>query len=104
MIEIQLVDGDERATRFIHVQDGIAHTCDTDLGFDIDVLIRSTIKTMTRVWYGELDLNMAIESGQIKVNAAPAFTRRIGRWLRISSFTTDNPQFGLAQADTPHGN
>lgn len=103
VIEMQLADGGDSATGFIHVQGGTASTCDTRLGFDTDVLIRSTIKTMTRIWYGELDMNAAIESGQMKVVAAPAFSRRISRWLRISSFTTDDPQIRLVQTNSPAG-
>lgn len=103
VIEMQLADGGDGATGFIHVQGGTASTCDTRLGFDTDVLIRSTIKTMTRIWYGELDMNAAIESGQMKVVAAPAFSRRISRWLRISSFTTDDPQIRLVQTNSPAG-
>jgi DNA-binding HxlR family transcriptional regulator len=100
VIEMQLADGRESATGFIHVQEGTASTCDTRLGFDTDVLIRSTIKTMTRIWYGELDMHAAIESGQMKVVAVPAFSRRISRWLRISSFTTDDPQIRPVQANS----
>jgi len=103
VIEMQLADGGDSATGFIHVQGGTASTCDTRLGFDTDVLIRSTIKAMTRIWYGELDMNAAIESGQMKVVAAPAFSRRISRWLRISSFTTDDPQIRLVQTNSPAG-
>ena len=103
VIEMQLADGGDSATGFIHVQGGTASTCDTRLGFDTDVLIRSTIKTMTRIWYGELDMNAAIQSGQMKVVAAPAFSRRISRWLRISSFTTDDPQIRLVQTNSPAG-
>jgi len=103
VIEMQLADGGDSATGFIHVQGGTTSTCDTRLGFDTDVLIRSTIKTMTRIWYGELDMNAAIESGQMKVVAAPAFSRRISRWLRMSSFTTDDPQIRPVQANSPAG-
>lgn len=103
VIEMQLADGGDSATGFIHVQGGTASTCDTRLGFDTDVLIKSTIKAMTRIWYGELDMNAAIESGQMKVVAAPAFSRRISRWLRISSFTTDDPQIRPVQANSPAG-
>jgi len=103
VIEMQLADGGDSATGFIHVQGGTASTCDTRLGFDTDVLIRSTIKIMTRIWYGELDMNAAIQSGQMKVVAAPAFSRRISRWLRISSFTTDDPQIRPVQANSPAG-
>jgi DNA-binding HxlR family transcriptional regulator len=101
VIEMRFTDGGGQLKGFIHVQGESASTCDTGLGFDTDVLIQSTIQTMTRVWYGELDINAAIASRQVKVDAAPAFSRRIGRWLGISSFTTDNPRIVPCNAKHP---
>ena len=94
VIQMSFDEGKEQAGGYIHVQNGAVRICDTDLGFDTDVIIRSTIHAMTRIWYGELEIPAAIESKQMKVDAAPLYTRRIGRWLGISSFTTDNPRFG----------
>ena len=34
------------------------------------------------------------ESGNLVVKAAPVYTRRISKWLGISSFTTDSPRVG----------
>ena len=87
-------EGRESTTGYIHVRDGGVQTCDTNLGFDTDVLIRASIRNLTRVWYGELDITAAVESGEVRVDAAPIYTRRIGRWMGVSSFTTDNPNLG----------
>lgn len=95
-IRFELTDVGESPVRYIHVRDGKIQVCDTDLGFETDVYITSTLDTMTRVWYGELDMAAAIEDGRMKVDAAPVYRRRIRRWLRISSFTTDNPSFATA--------
>jgi len=91
VIRINLTDVEESPTRYIHVQKGKIQVCDTDLGFDVDVYITSMLPVMTRVWYGELDMNAAIENGQLTVEAAPVYSRQIKRWLGISTFTTDNP-------------
>jgi DNA-binding HxlR family transcriptional regulator len=93
-IQFEFEEPGNRATGFIHVRDAKVQTCDTDLGFDTDVLIRSTIRTLTKIWYGELGVDAAIESGQMTVDAAPIYRRRIGRWLGISSFVTGNPSIG----------
>jgi DNA-binding HxlR family transcriptional regulator len=82
---------EESPTRYIHVQNGVTQVCDTDLGFEVDVYIKSTLKIMTSIWYGETDMCSAIEDGRMNVVAAPVYTRRITRWLGISSFTTDHP-------------
>ena len=94
VVQIEFEDAGKEACGYIHVREGNVQTCDTNLGFDTDVLIRSTIPALTKVWYGELDINAAIRSDQVKVDAAPVYARHISRWLGISSFTTDNPRFG----------
>ena len=94
VIEIQFEEGAESTAGFIHVRDSEVQVCDTNLGFDTDVLIRSTIQDLTKVWYGEIPIRAAIDAGKVRLDAAPIYTRRIGKWLGISSFTTDNPSFG----------
>jgi len=93
-IQFHLTDVDQTPSRYIHVREGKVEVCDTDLGFETDVYIAATLNLMTRIWYGEVDMGMAIESGKMKVSAAPIYLRHITRWLKISSFTTDNPRIG----------
>lgn len=90
-IQFDLTDVEESPTRYVHVRDGRVQVCDTDLGFETDVYIVSTLDLMTRIWYGEIDIENAVESGRMKVSAPPVYRRHLTRWLRISSFTTDNP-------------
>jgi len=92
-IQLNLTDVEDSPRRYIHVRDGEVEVCDTDLGFETDVYITSTLDLMTRIWYGEVEMTQAIETGRMKVVAAPVYSRHITRWLRISSFTTDNPSF-----------
>jgi len=94
VIEIRFDEGKDSAVGFIHVRDSEVQTCDTNLGFDTDVLIRSTIRNLTKIWYGEIPIDSAVESGSVQVDAAPIYLRHIRKWLGISSFTTDNPSFG----------
>lgn len=92
VIEFNLTDVRESPKRYIHVQNALPQVCDQNLGFDIDVHITSTLQDMTKIWYGELDMHQAMERGLMRVSAAPVYLRHIGRWLQISSFTTDNPR------------
>lgn len=94
VIEIRFDEGRDGTVGFVHVRNGTIQLCDTNLGFDTDILIRSTIQDMTKVWYGETSISSAIESGRMKLQAAPIYSRRVGKWLGISSFTTDSPSFG----------
>ena len=79
--------------RFINVRDGVASDCSQDLGFEVDVYITGTLSALTRVWYGEIVIERAMDTGLVTVVAPPVYLRRIGRWLGISTFATGNPEF-----------
>ena len=96
VIEFTFADVEDSPKRYIRIEKEACEVCDTSLGFEIDVYIQSTVPTLTRVWYGELDILSAIDDGLVKVSAAPVYLRNIRRWLRISSFTTDNPRISPA--------
>lgn len=90
-ILLNLTDVGESPMHYIHVRDRKIQVCDGDLGFEVDVHITSTLDVMTRIWYGEIDMAKAMRDRRMKVDAAPVYLQHIGRWLRISSFTSDNP-------------
>jgi len=100
-IRFDLADVRESPIHYIHVHDGKVEVCDTDLGFDADVHITSTLDVMTRIWYGEVDIAKAMRDRRMKVDAPPVYCRRIARWLRISSFTGDNPVITAVSAGSP---
>ena len=93
IIQFNLTDMEGSPKRYVNVRNGVAQECSQDLGFDVDIYITASVRTLTKVWYGELDIRQAMEEGSAKVVAPPAFLRTIRRWLGISSFTTDNPSF-----------
>lgn len=92
-IRFDLTDVVDSPVHYVHVRSGKTQVCDTDLGFEVDVIITSSVPVMTRVWYGELDMAAAMKDGRMQIKAAPVYVRSIRRWLRISSFTTDTPAF-----------
>jgi len=92
-IRFNFTDVKESPTRYIHVRNDQVQVCETDLGFETSVDITSTLNLMTRIWYGEIDMENAIKNEHMTASAAPVYLRHIKRWLRISSFTTDNASF-----------
>jgi len=91
VIRFDLAEMRDTPTQFIRVQDGKIQVCDQDMGFEVHVVIESTLRVLTGVWYGEIDIGDAMAEGTVKVHAAPVYTRRIRRWLGISSFTKAEP-------------
>ena len=98
-VQFNFTDNPESPKQYINVHNGQAQFCSQNLGFEIDVYITTTVKDMTKVWYGELAMSKAIEDEIMIVVGNVQFTRNIGKWLRISSFTGDSPLFVAPQQD-----
>ena len=93
VVQFDFADNPENPKQYINVHNGQAEVCSQNLGFEIDVYINTTVKVMTKVWYGELPMQQAIDEGEMKLLGNVELTRSVTRWLRISSFTGDNPRF-----------
>ncbi|GLX77006.1 HxlR family transcriptional regulator [Thalassotalea insulae] len=92
VIQIQLTDIEPDTKHYIYVRGDTATECSQNLGFDVDVYITATSKTLTKIWYGELGIHQALNKDLIKVVGHSVYTKSLSKWLGISSFTTNNPQ------------
>ncbi len=58
--------------------------CLTDPGFDVDLVMRSSLRTMYLVWMGFRDFNAALRAGEIALDGRPELTQAFPTWLRFS--------------------
>nr|WP_067287372.1 helix-turn-helix domain-containing protein [Marinobacterium profundum] len=58
--------------------------CLTDNGYEIDNVIKCSLKTMTAVWICEYGFNDAVKRGDIKVMGNPEISKKLQDWLRCS--------------------
>ncbi len=65
-------------------ENGEVDLCLTDIGYDIDIIIQCSLKTMTEVWICKQTFNDAVKHGDIKVMGDPELTRKLQNWLRSS--------------------
>jgi len=92
-IQFNITDCSESAKQYINIHNGEAQFCDHNLGFEVDLYITSSLRDMTKIWYGELSIIRAIAEETMLIVGNSQYTRNITKWLRISSFTGDNPCF-----------
>ena len=92
-VQFNFTDNPESPKQFINIHSGQVELCSQNLGFEVDVYITTTLKDMTKIWYGELAMLKAIEDEKMAIVGNSQYIRNITRWLRISSFTGNNPQF-----------
>jgi hypothetical protein len=60
--------------------------CLKDPGFPVDVVVTADLRTLTRVWMGDVPLAEALRAGSIRLDGPPSFVRAFPTWLRLSSF------------------
>ena len=60
--------------------------CLTDPGFEVGLYVATDLRTMTRVWMGDLSVNTAVGSGAIELDGSRDLRQRFERWLGLSGF------------------
>lgn len=65
-------------------ENGEIDLCLNDHGYDVDIFIRCSLKTMTSVWVCEQDFDDAVAKAGIEVMGEPGLVSRLQQWLRSS--------------------
>ncbi len=62
--------------------------CQFDPGFEIDLLVTSSLRTMTAIWMGLVRIRQEMDAGHIEIEGDPAIGRSIQTWLGLSPFAS----------------
>jgi len=68
------------------VEGATVDLCGFDPGFEVDVLVTASLRSMTAIWMGLAKLGRETAEGRVRIDGDPAMARDMGRWLRLSSF------------------
>jgi DNA-binding HxlR family transcriptional regulator len=71
------------------IDEGKVDLCGFDPGFEIDLLVRSPLRTMTAIWMGLAKLRSEIDAGNIELDGDPAIASAMQQWLGFSPFAKD---------------
>jgi DNA-binding HxlR family transcriptional regulator len=71
------------------VGDGEVDLCALDPGFEIDLLVTSSLKCMTSVWMGLTGVRTEIDAGRLLLDGDPSIARAMQAWLGLSAFATE---------------
>ncbi|TYP88420.1 winged helix-turn-helix transcriptional regulator [Blastococcus xanthinilyticus] len=62
--------------------DGV-DVCDVDPGFPVRVTVESDLRTLTRLWRGDVGWAEVLRSGAVVLRGEPQACRALPRWLRL---------------------
>jgi DNA-binding HxlR family transcriptional regulator len=86
---------------WIVVRDGEADVCDYDPGLEPTVVVWTPLRTLTRVWRGDLAWPQVLRSGEVRLDGPAEARRRVPTWLGQSEFAKvprPEPQAGRVLA------
>jgi DNA-binding HxlR family transcriptional regulator len=75
-----------RNTWWLVIERGETDLCSIDPGFDVDLYVESTLRSMTAVWMGHASLKTEIDAGEITLTGDKAIARSMHSWLALSVF------------------
>ncbi len=82
VVEIDFLDCKTRYWLVLEADD--VSVCLIDPGFEVDIFLRSSLRTMYLVWLGRRDMGNAIRDGDIELVGDADLVRAFPRWLRLS--------------------
>ena len=72
----------EQRKRYWFVLDaGVVDLCDVDPRRDVDVVVVAHLRTLTKIWMGDITYEQAVREGQIVSSGPRALVRRLPAWL-----------------------
>ena len=63
-----------------------AELCLLDPGFDVDLSVRTSLRTLTEIWMGDRDWLQTVRKGELSLEGDRPLTRGFHEWLDLSGF------------------
>ncbi|NIW24510.1 MAG: hypothetical protein GWN29_08060 [Gammaproteobacteria bacterium] len=90
VIQFTFTDVTESPQWFIQIHEDKREVCDENRGYEVDVYLRSTLQTLSDIWWRNVDLKQAVSSGDLQVTGASVYTKSLSRWFPTSMFAEQN--------------
>ena len=68
---------------------GDVDLCLTNPGYDIDLTVRASLRTLCEVWIGHRDVQEALRSGAVRLDGASPLVLGFADWFALSRFAKD---------------
>jgi DNA-binding HxlR family transcriptional regulator len=91
VICFQFDELDKYKTWWIVAFDDKVDLCTEDPGKEVDLYIRSTVRTLVEIWEGDVELKAALAAGQITTHGLHLLERSMSDWLGLCLYKDVRP-------------
>lgn len=78
-----------RQNWWLVINGGTVDLCGFDPGYELNLLVRSSLKVMTAIWMGMAVIRAEVESGRLELDGEPSIANSIQKWLGLSPFAVE---------------
>jgi hypothetical protein len=71
------------------IENGEVDLCAVDPGYEVDLYVRSSLRSMTSVWMGLSTLSAEVKTGNVELTGDKAIARSMHEWLGLSVFAKE---------------
>jgi DNA-binding HxlR family transcriptional regulator len=71
------------------IDGGKVDLCSTNPGFEVDLYVKSSLRSMTAIWMGMTTVTKEIEAGHVELIGSPEIARSMQKWLGLSPFAKE---------------
>jgi len=75
-----------RRNWWLVVDKGAVDLCGVDPGFELDLMVTSSLRAMTAIWMGLATVTQEVSAGRVSIDGDPVVARSMQRWLGLSPF------------------
>ena len=75
-----------RQNWWLVVDNGSVDLCGFDPGYEVDLLVRSSLRSMTAIWMGVAKVRGEIEAGNVELSGDRSIADAMQKWLGFSPF------------------
>lgn len=83
-----------RQNWWLIVESGAVDLCAFDPGFELDLLVTGSLRSMTAIWMGLTRVREEIDAGRLELDGDPRIARAMQQWLGLSHFATGERRVG----------
>ena len=75
-----------RQSWWLVVEGGAVDVCNFDPGHELDLLVKSSLRSMTAIWMGLTTIKKESESGDLVIEGDPSLAYSMQQWLGLNAF------------------
>ncbi|WP_372623158.1 winged helix-turn-helix transcriptional regulator [Falsiroseomonas sp.] len=85
---------ENRRNWWLVVDGGVVDLCGVDPGFEVDLTVTGSLRSMTSVWMGLATIRQEVEAGRLELLGDVGLARSMQQWLGLSVFAAETRRVG----------